>query len=33
MTTTTITTTTITDTAAAFFEACESSQGWAECAQ
>jgi ketosteroid isomerase-like protein len=27
------TTISITDTAAAFFEACESGQGWAECAQ
>lgn len=33
MTTTAITSTNITATAAAFFEACESGQGWAECAQ
>ena len=33
MTDTLSTTTTIADTAAAFFEACESGQGWAECAQ
>jgi len=30
---TTTTTTTVADTAAAFFDACESGRGWAECAQ
>jgi hypothetical protein len=33
MTNTIADTTTIADTAAAFFEACESGQGWAECAR
>ena len=33
MTNTITTTSTIADTAAAFFEACESGQGWAECAR
>ena len=33
ITSTTTRATSMTDTAAAFFEACESGQGWAECAQ